>query len=193
VELSDDREKLSMARRWLPIATAGGWLLTIGLLGWMVTWWLAITAVVMCGALMAPALLREVDRGRRLHEITMSEPTAAQAAWRELLDEAADRGMPIPEEQTVRESARQLATDHRLDDDGKRHLGAVIEVMERSWYGTGDTIEPAFAAEVEGVRQSLQRTAPLSWQGRAFPRSALQSSRERVRRFSRVPLPVRPS
>ncbi|MGH3519429.1 MAG: transglutaminase TgpA family protein [Haloechinothrix sp.] len=170
----EDRKKISLASRWLPVAAVGGWVLSLGLLGWMVSWLLGIALLLISGALLAPALLRELSRGRRLHEITISERTAPQAAWHELLDECADRGAPIREADTVRETARRMATDHRLDDEGKQHLGTVVGVMERSWYGTDGTVEPEFAAAFEEVRKNLHRNAPLGWRNKVLPRSVLK-------------------
>lgn len=173
-ELSEDREKISLASRWFPTATTGGWLLSIALLGWMVSWLLALVLLLAGGAAIAPALLREAGRGRRLHEITMSEPAAPQAAWQELLDECADRGTPVEEADTVRDTARRLAVQHRLDAEGKEHLRTVVDVLERSWYGTDSTVDAGFAAAFEGLRQSLNRNAPLSWQGKLLPRSVVR-------------------
>lgn len=173
-ELSTDREKMSLASRWFPPATAGGWLLSVALLGWMVSWLLALVLLAVGGAAIAPALLRELNRGRRLHEITMSEPVAPHAAWRELLDECADRGTPVQEADTVRETARRLAAQHRLDDEGRESLRTVVDVLERAWYGTDPSIDAAFAAAFERLRQSFNRNAPLSWQGRLLPRSVVR-------------------
>lgn len=173
-EMSEDREKISLASRWLPLATAGSWLLSIGLLGWMVSWLMALALLIICGGSVAPALLREFHRGRRLHDVTMSRPAAPNAAWEELLDECADRGTAFQRADTVRESARRLAIHHRLDDEGRQHLSTVVAVMERTWYGTDAGVDAQFAAAFEGLRQSLNRAAPLSWQGKLLPRSVIK-------------------
>lgn len=168
------RERLSAARIWLPIATAAGWLLSVGLLGWMVSWLLALALLVAAGVLVAPAMLREFSRGRRLRDITMSRPGAAEAAWRELLDECADRGTPVNSAETIRQTARQLATEHNLDEEGRRHLHTVVGILERSWYSPDDDVDAEFAAAFEGLRQALNRGAPLSWRGRMLPTSVLK-------------------
>lgn len=171
-----ERQRLSAARRWLPIATAGGWILSIGLLAWMVSWWLAIALLVIGGVVAAPAMLRENNRGSRLHHITMSRPAAPHAAWRELLDELADRGSPVREAETIRDTANRLAEEHGLDEEGRGHLAAVVAVLERSWYsaaGEADA-DAEFTASFEGLRQSLNRAAPLSWRGRLLPTSVLK-------------------
>ncbi|MQA61098.1 MAG: DUF4129 domain-containing protein [Actinophytocola sp.] len=171
-----ERQRLSIARRWLPVATAGGWILSIGLLGWMVSWLLAIALLVIGCVVAAPAMLRENNRGSRLHDITMSRPAAAHAAWRELLDELADRGTPVRESETVRDTANRLAETHDLDEDGRGHLAAVVAVLEQSWYSaTGEADADAeFTASFEGLRQALNRSAPLTWRGRLLPTSVLK-------------------
>lgn len=172
-ELAEDAEKLSIARQWLPIATAGAWLVCVWLVGWMASWWIALALLVVVGALAAPAMSREVQRGRRLHAVTMREPSAPDAAWHELIDECADREAPISSSDTVRASARRLAADHQLDDEGKEHLRTVVGVLERSWYGGGEVTDERFAAAFEGLRQSLNRGAPLSVRAKLLPRSIL--------------------
>ncbi|MPY99330.1 MAG: DUF4129 domain-containing protein [Actinophytocola sp.] len=165
--------RLALARWWLPPATAAGWMLSLVLVGWMVSWLLAIALFVIAGALVAPALLREYHRGSRLHDILLSRPDAASAAWRELLDELADRGTPVAEAETVRETARRLAADYGLGDDGERHLNTIVRVLERSWYGDHADVDPELAAAFEGLRQSLNQAAPLSWQGKLLPTSVM--------------------
>ncbi|MPY79759.1 MAG: DUF4129 domain-containing protein, partial [Actinophytocola sp.] len=142
--------RLALARWWLPPATAAGWLLSLALVGWMVSWLLAIALLLVAGALVAPALLREYHRAGRLHDILLGRPDAASAAWRELLDELADRGTPVAEAETVRDTARRLSADYGLDDEGQRHLDAIVRVLERSWYSDRSDVDPELAAAFEG-------------------------------------------
>lgn len=165
--------RLALARWWLPPATAGGWLLSLALVGWMVSWLLAIVLLVAAGSLVAPALLREYHRGGRLHDILLGRPDAASAAWRELLDELADRGTPVAEAETVRDTAHRLAAQYGLTTDGRQHLNTIVRVMERAWYGGKADVDTELAAAFEGLRQSLNRAAPLSWQGRLLPTSVM--------------------
>ncbi|GAA5115746.1 DUF3488 and transglutaminase-like domain-containing protein [Haloechinothrix salitolerans] len=165
--------RLARARWWLPPATAAGWLLSIALVGWMASWLLAIALLLVTGALVAPALLREYHRGGRLHDILLGRPDAASAAWRELLDELADRGTPVAEAETVRETARRLASDYALDDEGQRHLDTIVRVLERSWYSGRTDVDPELAAAFEGLRTSVNDAAPLSWQGKLLPTSVM--------------------
>ncbi|WP_435155613.1 transglutaminase TgpA family protein [Amycolatopsis sacchari] len=162
--------------RWLPLAAVGAWLLAVLLSAWLVHWTLSLVLLVVVGAVLAPAVLREVARRRRRRAIVGREPGAADAAWAELLDECADRGLPIPPSDTVRVAAQKVAHQHHLDEHGQDHLRTVVGVVERSWYSPGAEPEDPqrFASAFEGVRESLRRNAPMSWRGRLFPRSVFR-------------------
>lgn len=166
-------QRMSAASRWLPLAATGGWLLSLGLLGWMVSWWLALVLMLLAGAAVTPVLVRELSRSRRLHDITLTRPTAPEAAWRELLDECADRDNPVSEADTVRETARRMASQYNLDADGRAHLQTVVTTLERSWYGTEARVDSQFVAAFEGLRQAINRGAPLPLRGRLLPSSVV--------------------
>ncbi|GLY69387.1 hypothetical protein Atai01_60060 [Amycolatopsis taiwanensis] len=165
----------STVARWLPLAAASAWLLAVVLTAWLVHWVLALALLVLTGVGLVPAIMREIQRQRRLRAIAAREPGAASAAWAELRDECADRGVPIPSTATVRTAAQQVAHDNRLDDAGKDNLRTVVGVIERSWYApTGTVDDPGFVPAFEGLRESLRRNAPMSWRGRLFPRSVFR-------------------
>ncbi|TNC22677.1 transglutaminase domain-containing protein [Amycolatopsis alkalitolerans] len=170
------RAKLARNRaRWLPLAAAGAWLLAVLLTAWLIHWMLALVLLVLAAVALAPAIMREIHRRRRWQAITSSTPGAADAAWAELLDECADRGVPIPPSDTLRAAAAKVAQQHHLDQTGQDDLRTVVGVVERSWYapeGRGE--DPRFVSAFEGVRESLRRNAPMSWRGRLFPRSILR-------------------
>lgn len=167
-------QRLSAAGRWLPLAAAGGWLLSLGLLGWMVSWWLALLLIIVAGAAITPLVMREVSRNRRLHDITLNGPTAPEAAWRELLDECADRGHPVSEADTIRETARRLASQYNLDAEGRKHLQVVATALEKSWYSPTAQVDEQFVAAFEGLRQAINRCAPLPLRGRLLPSSVVK-------------------
>ena len=162
---------------WLPLAAAAAWLLAVVLSAWLVHWSLALILLVLACGVPAPAVLREIHRRRRWRVITSHEAGAADAAWAELRDECADRGVPIPPTDTVRVAAQKVAHDHHLDQTGQDHLRTVVGVVERSWYGEQAGDDPRFASAFEGVRESLRRNAPMSWRGRLFPRSIFRRRR----------------
>ncbi|MFD8499910.1 DUF3488 and DUF4129 domain-containing transglutaminase family protein [Amycolatopsis sp. NPDC059657] len=156
---------------WLPLAAAGLWVAALGFLAaWLSVWFAAllVLTVVVVGA---PALIRDFTRRRRLQAIASHSPAAADAAWQELMAECTDRGLPIPESDTVRVAGQKLAQKHHLDDEGREGLRTVIGVVERSWYSEGSPMDPRLDPAFDGLRRSLRRNAPMSWKGRLFPKS----------------------
>ncbi|MEV6912389.1 DUF3488 and transglutaminase-like domain-containing protein [Amycolatopsis sp. NPDC051071] len=156
---------------WLPLIAIGLWVAAFAFLAAWVSWWFALALVVVLGGLGTPTTIREIKRRLRLQKISSHSPTAADAAWRELMDECADRGLPLSDGDTVRVAGRKVVEKHRLDEEGRSGLRTVIGVVERSWYSdepaSDQTLGPAF----DEVRKSLRRNAPMSWKGRLFPRS----------------------
>jgi transglutaminase-like putative cysteine protease len=162
---------------WLPLVATGLWVVAIGLAALL---WSAWFAAILLGVLLlalTPAVLREVHRRRRLREIVLRGPGAADAAWQELRDECADRGLPIPGSDTVRTAAQKVTQRHHLDEEGRESLRTVVGVLERSWYGAAAEPDPKLAPAFAGLRDSLHRNAPMSWRGRLFPKSLLRGGR----------------
>nr|WP_199432035.1 DUF3488 and transglutaminase-like domain-containing protein [Qaidamihabitans albus] len=164
---------------WLVPTAAALWLMALVLLSWQLHWAFALGLLVVAGVLLVPSATREIARLRRLRAIDAGEPTAADAAWAELLDECADRGVPIPKSDTVRTAAQKVAQRHHLDEPGKNDLRTVVTGVERSWYGNQGTGDPGFAKAFQGLRESLRRNAPVSLRGRLLPRSLLGRYRRR--------------
>ncbi|QKV74691.1 DUF3488 and transglutaminase-like domain-containing protein [Amycolatopsis sp. Hca4] len=160
---------------WLPLAAVTLWIVALGLLAATVAWWLGVLVVLLLLLVAGPALAREVVRRRRLQKIVQHQPAAADAAWAELRAECADRGLPIPDSDTVRVAGQKLAAKHHLDDEGRADLRTVIGALERSWYGGDETPQPELPPAFEGLRRSLRRNAPLSWKGKLFPRSVFRN------------------
>ena len=173
-ELDEADQRLSAVGRWLPLAAAGGWLVSLGLLGWIVSWWLALLLMLVAGVASAPLVWRTVSRNRRLHELTVNRAQAPHAAWRELLDECADRGYPVGRAETVRETARKLADRFNLDTEGRAHLRVVVSTLERSWYGPQPEVDAEFVAAFEGLREAIHRNAPLALKDRIMPGSVVK-------------------
>ncbi|MEC3977653.1 transglutaminase family protein [Amycolatopsis sp. H20-H5] len=162
---------------WAPLIGAGLFTAAIAFLAAWVSWWFALIVLLLLGGLSAPATLREIARRRRLQTISGHSPAAADAAWHELLDECADRGLPIPVSDTVRVAGMKVAQKHHLDEDGRAGLRTVIGVVEKAWYAKGGTEDPSLEPAFDDVRQSLRRNAPMSWRGRLFPKSVLRRNR----------------
>jgi hypothetical protein len=163
---------------WLPLVAAGLWTAAIVFLAAWLSWWFAFVLLILVGGIGAPAMIRDFNRRRRLQVITSHTPGAADAAWHELMDECADRGLPIPPSDTVRVAGQKLVQRHHLDEEGRNGLRAVIGVVEKSWYGNAGDEDPTLAPAFDELRQSLRRNAPMSWRGRLFPRSLLQRLRK---------------
>ncbi|SDY00970.1 Transglutaminase-like superfamily protein [Amycolatopsis xylanica] len=156
---------------WLPLAAAGLWVAALAFLAAWLSVWFAVVLVLTVVLVGAPALIRDFARRRRLQAIAGHSPAAADAAWQELMAECADRGLPIPESDTVRVAGQKLAQKHHLDDEGREGLRTVIGVVERSWYSEGSPMDPRLDPAFDGLRRSLRRNAPMSWRGRLFPKS----------------------
>ncbi|OQO94072.1 transglutaminase [Saccharomonospora piscinae] len=166
----------------LAALTAGLWGLALVTVAWWVHWIAAVAVVVLTALAATPWAVRRAQRRRHLRQIEHGTvPQAADAAWRELVRECADRGVEVPVSDTVRLAAQRLAQGQRLDERGKNDLRTIVTTVERSWYGSGGTAThgdtTTFAAAVRGVLAALDRAAPLSWRGRLLPRSVLQRRR----------------
>jgi transglutaminase-like putative cysteine protease len=163
---------------WLPLIAIGLWVLAFGFLAVWISWWLALILVVVLGGLGTPAAVREITRRLRLQKIATHSPAAADAAWRELMDECADRGVPIAASDTVRVAGRKVVQKHHLDDEGRSGLRTVIGAVETSWYSDDPDPDQSLGPAFDDVRQSLRRNAPMSWRGRLFPRSLRRGRRK---------------
>lgn len=143
--------------------------------------WLGGVVLVIAVVLVAPAAVREAQRRRRLRLVSSGQPGAATAAWQELLAEAWDRGIEADRAETVRATARRLAREYDLDEDGRNGLRVLLAAVEREWYGPEQDGEEDRARRrelvgaVAAVRDSLARQAPLSLRARLLPRSVFRS------------------
>ncbi|HEY0817047.1 MAG TPA: DUF3488 and transglutaminase-like domain-containing protein [Pseudonocardia sp.] len=148
-------------------AAAGGAELPPWLLG------LGVGVLLVVGAALVPAALRERSRRRRLAAAAAGGPDAAAAAWAELLAESIDRGVPPQESDTVRLTARRLVRAHDLDSLAQQDLRTLVGGVEASWYGD---IHPG-PRDLEGplttMLAAVAEGSPLSWHGRLLPRSVL--------------------
>ncbi|MFI9453928.1 transglutaminaseTgpA domain-containing protein [Amycolatopsis sp. NPDC052450] len=156
---------------WLPLIAIGLWVAAFAFLAAWVSWWFALALVVVLGVLGTPTTIREIKRRLRLQKIASHSPAAADAAWRELMDECADRGLPLSDGDTVRVAGRKVVEKHRLDEEGRTGLRTVIGVVEKSWYSDLPSDDQELGPAFDEVRKSLKRNAPMSWKGRLFPRS----------------------
>jgi transglutaminase-like putative cysteine protease len=159
----------------VPLAV-GGWALTLVFAAGMVSFWLALLVVVLLAA-GAPGLVRERQRLARRHEVHRNGPTAASSAWAELLAESTDRGAEVNSTETVRVTARRLATEHGLDEGGRVALRTVVSEVERSWYGGSTEPDPKLGKAFDTVVAGMRTTDPLGWKGKLLPRSIVRRKR----------------
>ncbi|MFC5289237.1 DUF3488 and DUF4129 domain-containing transglutaminase family protein [Actinokineospora guangxiensis] len=160
-----------LRRMWaaVPLAVLGGFFLLS-----LLSWWLSALWLVLALAAV-PATIR--GRRRHLHRRAMTTPGSADpatAAWREILAESTDRGVPIPESDTVRLAARRMAKDHSLDEPGKQALRTVVDSVERSWYADRAGDDPQLRSAFDEVVAGLRRTSPLAMKSRLAPRSVMR-------------------
>jgi transglutaminase-like putative cysteine protease len=152
------------------------WLLAIVLAAGLVSWWLSFLIVALTAAA-APGFVRQWQRHARRHAVHKNQPTAPTAAWEELIAESIDRGAEVVPAETVRGTARRLAREHDLDDDGKRALRSLVGAVERAWYGGRGDPDPELPGAFDGVVAGLRRSSPLALRARLLPRSVLRSSK----------------
>ncbi|MGW5050082.1 transglutaminase TgpA family protein [Actinokineospora sp. NPDC004072] len=161
-------------RRMLWVSVPSVILAGVFLLG-ALSWWLSALWLVLCIAAI-PACVR----GWRRHEVQQalsgSSLDPAAAVWRELLAESEDRGVLVPSSDTVRLAARRIAKEHSLDEPGRQALRAVVDSVERSWYG-GREVDPRLRGAFEEVVAGLRRTSPLAFKARVMPRSVVRRRR----------------
>jgi transglutaminase-like putative cysteine protease len=132
-----------------------------------------LVGAVLVGGVLAPAALRRRQRDRRLAAVAAGGPAAADAGWRELLAESADRGVPSPPSDTVRGAARRMVREHRLDGPAQEALRTVIGAVEASWYGGRHPGVDELSGPVRTVQAGLTTGTPLPLRARLLPRSVL--------------------
>jgi len=123
-------------------AVAATWGVSLVLAAWLVHWAVPVVVFVAVAAVLGPAAVREWVRHRRLAEVAHGTPESADAAWREVLAECADRGLDLPPTDTLRQAAGTIDDRFGLDDEGRAHLWEIVHAVERSWYspaGAGTT------------------------------------------------------
>ena len=163
-------------RRLLLPAAVICWTLAAMFLAALVSWWLAALVVVLLLAAL-PSVVREQRRLARRHAVHGRGADAATSAWSELLAESSDRGGGTADTETVRGTARRIATDHDLDDGGRQALRTVVSEVERSWYGGRTAPDPNLGPAFDEVIDGLRRGHPLTWRDRLLPRSVLRRRR----------------
>jgi transglutaminase-like putative cysteine protease len=126
----------------------------------------AVVAVVVA-VLGAPAAARALRRRRRWAD------GGPDAAWDEVLDAAADRGVALRPSETPRQTALRLDDELALDAGAVTALHALVDAVERSWYGSGGVLVAQQSAAELGhlVHAALRTASPVGLRGRLLPPS----------------------
>ncbi|OLR94699.1 hypothetical protein BJP25_10320 [Actinokineospora bangkokensis] len=169
------RTRARAARLPAAAAAAAGALALFFLLS-ALSWFLG-ALLVLAVLLAVPLAVRGWQRREHREALTHQDPSAASAAWQELLAESWDRGSEVPPSDTVRTAARRLVKAHSLDEQGQTALRTVVTSVERSWYG-GQSPDPHLTTAFDEVVRGLRRTAPLDWRSRLWPRSVVRPPRK---------------
>ncbi|GAA3750606.1 DUF3488 and transglutaminase-like domain-containing protein [Leifsonia bigeumensis] len=119
-------------------------------LAWL---WPALIVLAMLLLLLAPAIVRALQRSMRMRRLSRGSPAAA-TGWRELLQTAEDLGLGIEETTTPREAARAIAKAARLVDADAAALERTLGVVERESFG-----RPAVRADGDGRAPRLARAS----------------------------------
>lgn len=134
---------------------------------------LAVVGLLVIAALVLPSLLRRGQRRRRLAAAGGGGPDAAEQAWAEVVAESTDRGVTIPETDTVRGAARRLVSAHSLGDPARDALRELVTEVEAARYAGGppQSDGAALTAAVGTVREAMVEGTPVGLGRRLFPRS----------------------
>ena len=136
-------------------------------LAWL---WPAMIALAALLLLLAPAVVRALQRSIRMRRLARGSP-AATTGWRELLQTAEDLGVDIAATATPRRAAYAIATAGRLGDADADALEKTLLVVERQSFARPGphASGPVQAAQVERILARLRAAAGL----RARVRAAL--------------------
>ena len=151
-----------------------------------VPWRWGAGVLLLVLVLLGPALLRRLQRRRRLGS---EDPVhLAEGAWAELRATAVDLGLDWPEQRTPREQARRVSAQVGEDPDRERSLQGLLAQVERGRYapsGGLDVLTPeARTSTLETVsawRQAMRgsgRRGWRAWGARVWPRSLVRRPRD---------------
>lgn len=151
-----------------PAASESG---TAASLAWV---WPALIVLAALLLLLAPAIVRALQRSIRMRRLASGSP-AAGTGWRELLQTAEDLGFGIEETTTPRGAARAIARAARLGDADAAALQGTLRVVERESFGRPG-MRASGATQVEHVtRISSRMRAAVGIRTRLFAALAPRS------------------
>ncbi len=149
---------------------------------------IAISIAVLVFLLLAwPAVTRLVTRRRRW--LTASgDAGLANAAWRELVDDMADLGVPCNPSESPRAAARRIATEAGLDAATVQAVTRLGAAEERARYAQGPQPGAGLAGDVRTVRRAVAASASRRQRLRArlAPASTLTAAARMMQRASEM-------
>jgi len=113
-----------------------------------VPWWIALVALLLIALVLAPAVIRLLERRRRLRELAAGTAPVLEA-WREVLQSAHDLGHPVPETLTPREAAVELGGGPAVD--------RLVAALERERFSELPVAYGGAVDDVRAVRANLRR------------------------------------
>ncbi len=132
-----------------PSVSAGG---ATTSLAWL---WPVLAALAALLLLLAPAIVRTLQRGIRMRRLARGSPAAA-TGWRELLQTAEDLGVGVEETATPRGAARAIAEAARLGHADAAVLERALAVVERQSFARPG-LQASGPDQVEAVNRILAR------------------------------------
>ncbi|SDK06997.1 protein of unknown function [Actinopolyspora mzabensis] len=133
------------------------------------------TLVVLVGSTGTPAALRALRSGRRASLIAAGGIGAAENAWRELLDEATDRGELTPPGETPRRTADRISGKHDMPPEQRGAWHELASAVERERYGPPGRRETTSSLEIlHRAKEGLRAARPLGFRERLLPKSVLR-------------------
>ncbi len=116
---------------------------------------IAIAIAVLVFLLLAwPSVTRLVTRRRRWL-MASGDPGLANAAWRELVDDLADLGMPCSPSESPRALVRRIAREAGLDAAAVQAVTRIGAAEERARYAQGPQPGAGLAGDVRTVRRAV--------------------------------------
>lgn len=146
-----------------------------------VPWWPVVALLVLLVLGLAPALLRRLQRRRRL--APGSPVHLAEGAWAELGATALDLGLTWPAQRSPREQARGVVGQVHAGEADVASLEGLLVQVERGRYGPGASRPGEWADVDDDLRAGTVRTVDTwrramagsvqrdrGWRGRVWPR-----------------------
>lgn len=145
--------------------------------------WPVLIPIVLVLLLAVPGAGRLAIRRRRWRSAS-GDGQLAHAAWRELIDDLDDYGLPSQPSESPRALARRIAGEADLDDAGRQALSRISTAEERARYAASARPGDGLRTDVKTVRRAIAADSTRSQKLRAvlLPPSTLADLRRGLQR-----------